>query len=71
MGLAKLAATEVSPEVSDGVSQVPDQADKPVPNESVAEERPVDDELDVLSDLGDEIATLAAHIHAATYRLLS
>ena len=30
-----------------------------------------DDELDVLSDLGDEIATLAAHIHAATYRLLT
>jgi len=29
------------------------------------------DELDVVSDLGDEIATLAAHIHAATYRLLT
>ena len=31
----------------------------------------VDDELDVLLDLGDEIATLAAHLHAATYRLLT
>ena len=30
-----------------------------------------DDELDVLFDLGDEIATLAAHLHAATYRLLA
>jgi hypothetical protein len=28
------------------------------------------DELDALEDLGDEIARLAAHIHAATYRLL-
>ncbi|MDX1494204.1 MAG: DUF222 domain-containing protein [Longimicrobiales bacterium] len=27
-------------------------------------------ELDALEDLGDEIATLAAHIHAATHRLL-
>ena len=30
-----------------------------------------DDELDALFDLGDEIATLAAHLHAATYRLLT
>ena len=27
-------------------------------------------ELDALEDLGDEIATLAAHIHAATQRML-
>ena len=33
--------------------------------------RAVTDELDVVSDLGDEIATLAAHIHAATYQLLT
>jgi hypothetical protein len=36
--------------------------------------QPADDsaeaEQDALLDLGDEIATLAAHIHAATYRLL-
>jgi len=32
--------------------------------------RPVD-EADALSDLGDEIATLAAHIHAATQRFLA
>ena len=31
---------------------------------------PDDAELDALEDLGDEIATLAAHIHAATQRLL-
>ena len=31
----------------------------------------VDDELDALLELGDEIATLAAHLHAATYRLLT
>ena len=31
----------------------------------------LDDELEVLFDLGDEIATLAAHLHAATYRLLT
>ena len=30
-----------------------------------------DAELDVLLELGDEIATLAAHLHAATYRLLT
>jgi len=29
-----------------------------------------DDEADVIEALGDEIATLAAHIHAATHRLL-
>ncbi len=28
-------------------------------------------ELDALQDLGDEIATLAAHLHAATHRLLT
>ena len=62
MGFATLAVTEVSNEVS----HVPVQAD-----ESAPEERPADDELDVLFDLGDEIATLAAHLHAATYRLLT
>jgi len=29
------------------------------------------DELDGIVDLGDQIATLAAHLHAATYRLLT
>ena len=28
-------------------------------------------EIDALQDLGDEIATLAAHVHAATHRLLT
>ena len=30
-----------------------------------------DDALDALEELGDEIATLAAHLHAATHRLLT
>ena len=75
MGRATLEVTEVfhevSNEVSNGISHVSDQADESVPEEPSAEERSADDELEVLSDLGDEIATLAAHIHAATYRLLT
>ena len=31
---------------------------------------PSDEECDAIETLGDEIATLAAHIHAATHRLL-
>ncbi len=30
-----------------------------------------DDALDALEELGDDIATLAAHLHAATHRLLT
>lgn len=41
---------------------LPSPAPRPVPD-------PFDDP-DALDDLGDEIATLAAHIHAATQRLL-
>ena len=37
----------------------------------VRESRAEYDELDALSDLGDEIATLAAQIHAATQRFLA
>ncbi len=37
----------------------------------VTEALAADDELDALQDLGDEIATLAAHIHAAEYRFLT
>ena len=47
-------------------SEVPDpfgDADAPVPN-------PLDD-ADALEELEEEIATLAAHIHAATHRLLT
>ena len=32
--------------------------------------RAVEDHADLVEDLGDEIATLAAHLHAATHRLL-
>ena len=60
MGLATLAVPEVTHVAEQGAAWGPD-------------ERPaeVDDELDRLYDLGDEIATLAAHLHAATYRLLT
>ena len=70
MGLATLAVTEVS--------HVPDQADESAPEENDwtgdalgSDDAEVDDEVDRLDDLGDEIATLAAHLHAATYRLLA
>ena len=79
MGLATLAVPEVS--------HVADKADESGPEERSAsaearakdctddapgpDDAEVDDELDVLLDLGDEIATLAAHLHAATYRLLT
>jgi Domain of unknown function (DUF222)/HNH endonuclease len=46
---------------------------EPYGAEPEAERQPAStpvDELDALSDLGDEIATLAAHIHAATQRFL-
>ena len=51
-------------------SHVPDQAEESVPEVSPASAE-ADDELDLIDDLGDEIATLAAHLHAATYRLLT
>jgi hypothetical protein len=60
VGYAVLAETEPAEETGTdpGVNDGPDP--------DVAE--PVDP--DVIEDLGDEIATLAAHIHAATHRLL-
>ena len=42
-----------------------------IPGDTPSDDAAADDELDVLLDLGDEIATLAAHLHAATYRLLT
>ena len=85
MGLTTLAVPAV-PAVPD-VSQVSDQADESVREErpacaetrakDLADDTPgandaeVDDELDRLDNLGDEIATLAAHLHAGTYRLLT
>jgi len=38
---------------------------------STGEEAPDSSGLDALEELGDEIATLAAHLHAATHRLLT
>ncbi len=58
------------PEASHEVAHVPDQAEESVPEVSPASVE-ADDELDLIDDLGDEIATLAAHLHAATYRLLT
>ena len=58
MGRAKPAVPELAvTETSHGSGQADDELN--------------DDELDVVQDLGDEIATLAAHLHAATYRLLT
>jgi hypothetical protein len=84
MGLATVALSDVSHitdqalRIADQASHVLDPADPSVPEEGSAAVRPrgskeaeVDDELDALDDLGDEIATLAAHLHAATYRLLT
>ncbi len=45
-------------------ARVTPEADESVPGAS-------SEELDVLQDLGDEIATLAAHMHAAEYRFLT
>jgi hypothetical protein len=44
---------------------------EPDPALSNRDEAPADDHLDTLQDLGDEIATLAAHIHAAEHRFLT
>ena len=63
MGPARLAVTEVS-HVSPGV-------ENRELAQSNADDAAADDELDALQDLGDEIATLAAHIHAAEYRFLT
>ncbi|HUP53573.1 MAG TPA: hypothetical protein VM198_13915, partial [Longimicrobiales bacterium] len=45
---------------------------EPEPDRHDASSRPPDpfEDADALEELGDEIATLAAHIHAATHRLL-
>ena len=63
MGSARLAVTEVL-HVSPGV-------ENREPTQSSADDAAADDELDALQDLGDQIATLAAHIHAAEHRFLT
>ncbi len=63
MGPATLTVTEVS-HVSPGV-------ENREPAQSNADDAAADDELDALQDLGDKIATLAAHIHAVEYRFLT
>jgi len=42
----------------------------PAPEHAPPCEYPIPSDLDAIEELGDEIATLAAHIHAATHRLL-
>ena len=86
MGLATLAVTEVLHGTEQAHAWVPEELGAPSSAEAGAEtsrcddipddtpgsdDAAADDELDVLLDLGDEIATLAAHLHAATYRLLT
>ena len=61
MGLATLTVTDV----------VYVSAEGPTDDTRGSDDREIDDELDALVGLGDEIATLAAHLHAATYRLLT
>ena len=56
---------ELSPAYAPAPFDAPTRGDTPFPD-SVSS----DDESDVIEALGDEIATLAAHIHAATHRLL-
>jgi hypothetical protein len=54
--------------VSAGIES-PDTPDQPFPSSDVSAETS-DPDIDAIEDLGDQIATLAAHIHAATHRLL-
>ena len=63
MDPARFAVTEVS--------DVAGKAEGGRPEVSDSTDPAADDELDALQDLGDEIATLAAHIHAAEYRFLT
>ena len=63
MGPARLAVTEVL-HVSPGV-------ENREPTQSNADDAAANDELDALLELGDQIATLAAHIHAAERRFLT
>ena len=78
MGPATLAVTEVSHVTVEAEEGVP-EASKPAAAEargSISHASDccgskADDELDALQDLGDQIATLAAHIHAAEHRFLT
>ena len=63
MGSARLAVTEVL-HVSPGV-------ENRELAQSNADDAAANDELDALLELGDEIVTLAAHIHAAEHRFLT
>ena len=78
MGPATLAVTEVSHVTVEAEEGVP-EASKPAAAEargSISHASDccgskADDELDALLELGDQIATLAAHIHAAERRFLT
>ncbi len=83
MGLATLAVTEVShvADKAEGPTSERPGSERSASAEARAgdctddapssDDADLDDELDGLFELGDEIATLAAHLHAATYRLLT
>ena len=78
MGPATLAVTEVSHVTVEAEEGVP-EASKPAAAEargSISHASDccgskANDELDALLELGDQIATLAAHIHAAEHRFLT
>ena len=67
--VATAAATHWGPGCAEREAE--DSTCDDIPGDTPSNDAAADDELDVLLDLGDEIATLAAHLHAATYRLLT
>ena len=82
MDLATLVRPDVSPVLDVRYAPVPAAADDPPPapagatalaTEAARHDRlaEADDHLDTVQDLGDEIAILAAHIHAAEHRFLT
>ncbi len=71
MGLATLAVTEVSHAAAQADEWTPEASNPTEAGDTASVDGAVDDHLDALLELGDEIATLAAHIHAAEYRFLT
>ncbi len=71
MGPATLAVTEVSHAAAQADEWAPEASNPTEAGAKASVAGAVDDELDALQDLGDEIATLAAHIHAAEHHFLT
>ena len=71
MGLATPAVTEVSHAAAQADEWAPEASIPTEVGDTASVDGAVDDELDALLELGNQIATLAAHIHAAEYRFLT